>query len=168
MTMDITKITRDYTVKKLGEEDFPAILALYGSNPQYFSAMNQAVPEEGLEEDLEAVPAGKTLEDKYWLGFWQEEKLAATLELVTSYPEENTAYIGLFMMDAARQSQGEGSRLMADLFAWLKEGGFAWVELSYSYGNPQSERFWFKNGFFPTGAMRQMEDYVAISLQKHL
>ena len=168
MTLDITKITQEYTVKKLGEEDFPAILTLYGSNPQYFEAMNQTAPEGGLEEDLVAVPAGKTLEDKYWLGFYKEDELIATLELVTGYPEENTAYIGLFMMDNARQGQGEGSRLMADLFAWLKEGGFAWVELSYTYGNAQSERFWFKNGFFPTGAIRPMDDYVAISLQKHL
>ena len=78
MTLDITKITRDYTVKKLGEEDFPAILALYGGNPQYFEAMNQPVPTGGLEEDLAAVPDGKTLEDKYWLGFWREETLVAT------------------------------------------------------------------------------------------
>lgn len=168
MTLDITKITQDYTVKRLGEEDFPAILALYGGNPQYFSAMNQPVPEGGLEEDLAAVPDGKTLEDKYWLGFFREDKLTALLELVTSYPEDNTAYIGLFMMDAARQGRGEGSRLMGELFTWLKEGGFAWVELAYTYGNAQSERFWFKNGFFPTGSVRPLDDYVVISLQKHL
>ena len=100
MTMDITKITQDYTVKRLGEEDFPAILALYGSNPQYFAAMNQPVPEGGLEEDLEAVPAGKTLEDKYWLGFWQEERLAATLELVTNYMSDPTYYAGLALQRA--------------------------------------------------------------------
>ena len=47
MTLDITKITQEYTVKRLGEEDFPAILALYGGNPQYFAAMNQPVPEGG-------------------------------------------------------------------------------------------------------------------------
>lgn len=168
MTLDITKITQEYTVKRLGEEDFPAILALYGGNPQYFAAMNQPVPEGGLEEDLAAVPEGKTLEDKYWLGFFQEEDLIALLELVTSYPEDNTAYVGLFMVAADRQGHGLGTQLMNQVFAWLKEGGFAWVELSYTYGNAQSERFWFKNGFFPTGAIRPMDDYVAISLQKHL
>ena len=76
--------------------------------------------------------------------------------------------MGLFMVAADRQGHGLGTQLMNQVFAWLKEGGFAWVELSYTYGNAQSERFWFKNGFFPTGAIRPMEDYVAISLQKHL
>lgn len=168
MALDITKLSQKYQVKRLGEEDFPAMLAMYAGNPQYFSAMNQLVPDGDLQEDLDAVPAGKGLEDKYFVGFYDGDALIAILELLTSYPEDNTAYIGLFMMAQSCQGQGEGSRIVGDVFACLKEAGFSWVELGYSYGNQQSEHFWFKNGFFPTGAMRQVEEYVVISLQKHL
>ena len=61
MTLDITKLSPRYEVRQLGEEDFPAILALYQSNPQYFAPMGQEPPQGGLEEDLAALPPGKTM-----------------------------------------------------------------------------------------------------------
>ena len=80
MTLDITKTTQAYTVKRLGEEDFPAILALYGSNPQYFAAMNQPVPEGGLEEDLE------NLEDNIKSLFFSIISISTNREQSVSFP----------------------------------------------------------------------------------
>lgn len=168
MTLDITKLSPRYEVRQLGEEDFPAILALYQSNPQYFAPMGQEPPQGGLEEDLAALPPGKTMEDKYFLGFFREGALAALLELVTGYPDEGTGYIGLFMVDARHQGQGEGSRLIGEILAHLKDAGLGYAELCYSYGNQQSEHFWMKNGFIPTGSVRQQGEYYVISLFKKL
>ena len=117
---------------------------------------------------MAAVPDGKTLEDKYWLGFFREDHLTALLELVTSSPEDNTAYIGLFMMAAGRQGKGEGSRILEEVFAWLKSDGFTRVELDYTYGNQQSEAFWKKNGFKGNGDVRPMDGYTSIGMERAL
>ena len=94
--------------------------------------------------------------------------VTALLELVTGYPDEGTGYIGLFMVDARHQSQGEGSRLIGEILAHLKDAGLGYAELCYSYGNQQSEHFWMKNGFIPTGSVRQQGEYYVISLFKKL
>ena len=49
-------------------------------------------------DDLQAVPPGKTLSDKYFIGFYDGETLAAMMDLITGYPNPATAYIGLFMV----------------------------------------------------------------------
>ena len=55
-------------------------------------------------------------EDKFYVGYFagddlstgtpSEERLTAVLDLILDYPEEKTACIGFFMVDAAMQSIG--------------------------------------------------------------
>lgn len=161
---DLTKTYRVDSMSMHVEE----LAALYQENPQYFEAMGQEVPTENLWEDLVAVPEGASSENKCFIGFWDGPKLVAVLELLLDYPAENTAYVGLFMMSASRQRTGEGSRIMEEVYAWLRQDGYAWVELSYAYGNAQSENFWRKNGFTGTGDVRQQGNYVVIGMHKQL
>ncbi len=163
----ISDLTQRYQVDSMTNH-LEELAALYQENPQYFSSIGQEVPTENLWEDLVAVPAGKSSEDKCFLGFWDGDKLVAVLELVIDYPDENIAYVGLFMMSASRQRTGEGSRIMEEVFAWLRNDGYTWVELAYAYGNEQSENFWRKNGFVGNGEIRQQGDYYVVGMHRQL
>lgn len=163
----VEDLTQRYQVRSMTDY-LEELAALYQENPQYFTAIGQEVPTENLWEDLVAVPAGKSSQDKCFLGFWDGAKLVAVLEMVIDYPEENQAYVGLFMMSASRQRTGEGSRIMEEVFAWLRKDGYTKVELAYSYGNEQSENFWRKNGFVGTGEIRQQGDYYVVGMERNL
>ena len=65
--------------------------------------------------DNVAIGAGR---DKYYVGYFEEDRLGAVIDLILRYPNEETAFIGLFMMEKSshyvtvvmERSCGQGSR----------------------------------------------------------
>ena len=96
---------------------------------------------------MSIVPGKKTLEEKYYVGFYRGETLAAMMDLIDGYPEDDIAFVGFFMMDISLQGAGEGTKIISRLCAELKNKGFGRVRLGIDKGNPQSTHFWRKNGF---------------------
>ena len=166
--MDIPSLSRTYTVRPLDEADLPALLALCRSNPLYYRHCPPPPSRESLLSDMSALPARKkTTEDKYYLGFWRGETLSAVLDLILRHPNGHTAFIGFFMLDAALQGRGEGSRIVGDILRALSRE-FTAVRLAYVKTNPQSKHFWLKNGFSPTGLELQNDAYDIVVLERPL
>ena len=138
-----------YQVRQLTQEDIPAVLRLMQGNTLYFQYCGgDAVPSEAsIRRDMSIVPTGKTLEDKYYVGFFRDETLLAIMDLIDGYPEENIAFVGFFMMNAAMQGTGEGTKIIFRLCQTLKALGIGRIRLGIDKGNPQSTHFWKKNGF---------------------
>ncbi|NQJ69152.1 GNAT family N-acetyltransferase [Streptococcus suis] len=153
--MTISYFSTSFQVRKLTETDLEQVLALYQTNPLYFEHFPPLPSLESLANDLVDCPPGKSLSDKYFLGFWDKNNLVAVLDLIDGYPTEDTAYIGLFMVDANLSGQGLGSRIMAELLSQLATY-FKKVRLGYVESNPQSSYFWSKVGFCPTGEIKEM------------
>ena len=51
--------------------------------------------------DMNALPPNKEMCDKYYLGFYDGEKLIAVMDFIMAYPDELTAFIGFFMTDVS-------------------------------------------------------------------
>ena len=117
---------------------------------------------------MTALPPGKTMEDKYYLGFYEGDGLIAVMDLILGFPKAETAFVGFFMMNKVYQGKGIGTALMEEMYAYLKDSGFQFVRLGFAKGNPQSEHFWMKNGFERTGVEVQNEGYVVVVLEKEL
>lgn len=62
-------------VCKLSEKDIDAMYAICISNPYYFACMKSKPTKASLKEDLTALPMGKSMQDKYFLGFYHQEEL---------------------------------------------------------------------------------------------
>lgn len=114
------------------------------------------------------LPPGKTAADKHFFGFFDGERLAAIADCITGYPDERTLYIGLFMVDAAYQGRGLGSRLVCGIVSRAAQAGFSRARLAYVKGNAQSAAFWRKNGFLATGIEADQGRYTAVVLEKAL
>ncbi|HFU4217310.1 TPA: GNAT family N-acetyltransferase [Streptococcus suis] len=142
-------------MRKITEADLEQVLALYQTNPLYFEHFPPLPSLESLANDLVDCPPGKSLSDKYFLGFWDKERLVAILDLIDGYPTEDTCYIGLFMVDAHFSGQGLGTSIIAELLSQLATR-FKKVRLGYVESNPQSVHFWAKVGFCPTGDVREL------------
>ncbi|HFI0645229.1 TPA: GNAT family N-acetyltransferase [Streptococcus suis] len=153
--MEISRFSTHYKVRKITETDLEQVLALYQTNPLYFECFPPLPSLESLANDLVDCPPGKEPTDKYFIGFWDKERLVAILDLIDGYPTEDTAYLGLFMVDANRSGQGLGSMIMAELLHQLATR-FKKVRLGYVENNPQSSYFWSKVGFYPTGEIKEM------------
>lgn len=168
MGFQIENLSRKYAVQILTDTDVAAIYALCKENPLYYQYCPPFVTEDSIRADMKALPPHKTMEDKYYLGFYEENRLIAVMDLILGFPKEKTAFVGFFMMNKQFQGRGIGTSLMTDVFECLKECGFSYVRLCFAKGNPQSEHFWMKNGFERTGVEAQNDGYTVVVLEKEL
>lgn len=106
------------------------MFVLAKTNEVYYRYHAPAASSEDMREGLTALPPGKTAADKYYVGFFDGETLAAVLDLVLDYPENGTVFIGLFMLDTAYQGKGVGSSLFSGIVGTLTRRGYK------SYASP--------------------------------
>lgn len=165
--MNIQALSKEYKVSIIKESDVPTVYELCLGNPQYYEYCPPAVSKESIRADMQALPPGKTEKDKYNIGFWSGEKLVAVMDLILEYPDKKTAFIGFFMMNASMQGKEVGSGIIEDACRYLAKE-FSYVRLGYVKGNMQSEHFWIKNKFKPTGTVTQTKDYEVVVMQRTL
>ena len=168
MRLQINQISSKYAVKELTETDIDEIYELELGNPLYYRYCPPAVTRESVLKEMKALPPKKTYEDKYYIGFWDKEKLIAIMDLIVEYPNEDTAFIGLFMLEKSVQGNGVGTDIIAEFSSYMKSIGYSFVRLGYVKGNPQSKAFWLKNSFEETGVVCHNEKYDIIVLEKIL
>ena len=168
MKFQIEKLSKKYTVRMLTETDVAAVYALCKENPLYYQYCPPFVTEDSIRADMKALPPRKNKEDKYYLGFYEGDALLAVMDLILGFPNDETAFVGFFMMNRAYQGKGNGTKLMQEVYAYLKQCGFKFMRLGFAKGNPQSEHFWLKSGFERTGVEAQNEGYVVVVLHKEL
>lgn len=145
--IEIEKLSGSYAVRKLGDEDAEAILALCRENTQFYLYCAAEPTKEQVLRDLHLTPPDTDLSNKYYVGFYEEKTLIAVLDLVDSYPEPEYAFIGFFMMKRSLQGNGRGSAIIGEVAAYLKKSGKTTIRLAIDKDNPQSNHFWKKNGF---------------------
>lgn len=165
---DISAISPEYTSRILTAEDVEAIYRLSIGNPMFYKYCPPFVTRESILSDMKALPPRTTYEQKYYFGFFKGESLVAVMDLILGYPNESTAFIGFFMMDKSRQGRGEGTKIIRDCLEFISGLGFGSVRLAFAKGNPQSEAFWRKNGFLPTGIESDEGNYTAVIMERKL
>ena len=147
--MDIGKLSSRYMLKRLGDCNVQEVLRLCCGNRLYYEYCPPFPTEESIKEDMLALPPDVAQEDKFYIGFYDEGKLIAVMDLIDGYPKRGVAFIGFFMTDTETQGKGIGSEIISALCDSLKQEGFASVRLAWVKGNPQAEHFWQKNMFAP-------------------
>lgn len=153
--INIESISKTYHVRRLDKGDIEDIFKLSVENSLYYQYFPPMVCKESILQDMSALPPNKTYKDKYYLGFFDGQKLTAILDLIINYPVENTAFIGLLMISTKSQNKGIGSLIIRELSDYLKDFGFKYLRLAYIKENPQCSAFWYKNGF--TSALQEIK-----------
>ena len=165
---DPVLLTGGRPVRLLKEEDAEEVLALCLENPLYYRYYPPGPTRESVLRDMRALPPGKGYSDKYFLGYEDREGLMAVLDLILGYPDESAAFVGFFMTDASIQNRGIGSSIIGELCRTLKEAGYREARLGWVKGNPQSARFWRRNGFRETGASYETDGYTVVIARRDL
>ncbi|MDO5324915.1 MAG: GNAT family N-acetyltransferase [Clostridia bacterium] len=166
--LPIVQLTRRYELRFFTEGDLPKLLDLCLGNPLYYAHLGEEVTLDSLRDELTVLPKGKELCDKYFFGLYNAGKLVAAIDLIDGYPEEDVAYLGWLILAAERQGRGEGTAIVQELTDFLRKQGFRAVRLACVVGNPQSARFWEKNGLVPDGKSSERERCSVIELERVL
>lgn len=166
--LPVEGLSTRYLVRRLEETDVPALLALCAGNPQFYRHCPPPATAQSLREDMAALPPRKTLNDKYYLGFFDGTQLVAVLDLIAGFPGPEIAFWGFFMLDATIQGQGRGTALVSELCGALRSLGFRSVRLGWVRTNPQAAHFWKKNGFRETGVSYETGGYTVVVAQREL
>ena len=166
--LNLDRLSTIYKIKKMGEEDVSIILNLERGNILYFE---YCPPEPSLEtvlNDLKTLPDGKSFNDKFYIGFFNSDSLVAIMDFIVSFPQEDTIFIGLFMMDIKESGKGKGSTIINEVLTEFKRERYKKVRLAYMKGNFQSRSFWRKCGFVETGIEKENNRGIVEVLEKIL
>jgi acetyltransferase, GNAT family len=161
------KFSCSFTVRRLNETDVADIYSLCLSNPEYYKHINDVVSSEKILRDLKRLPPGKTLSDKYFVGYFRNGTLVAILDLITDWPDESVAHIGLFMVRRNFQNCGAGRTITTELCNYLKDK-YSVLRLGYAKSNEESKKFWLNNGFAHTGEEKTAGSFIAVIMKKQL
>lgn len=140
-------LSKTFHVRELTDMDVEIVLELCRKNKTFYQYHPPFVTRASILSDMKALPLGKSYTDKLYVGFFEDDRLAAVMDLILDYPEEHVAHIGFFMVDVEWQNAGVGSKIVGDTMAYLQKEGFMKFCLGVDKGNPQSFAFWKKNGF---------------------
>ena len=141
------QFSTEYAVRRLRKNDVDRVLRLCVNNELYYQYCPPMVSRETICEEMAELPPGMGPESKYYVGYFDGERMIALLDLIEGYPEKDIAFIGLFMTEKEIQNRGVGTGIITQVLEYLKTSGFRAVRLAWVKGNPQSEHFWLKNGF---------------------
>ena len=166
--MEAKRLSLRYSVQTLSLCNAQEILDLYNGNPMYFEHMHSMPTLNSVKDDLTALPPGKTYSDKHYVGFYDGKTLVAVMDLIEGFPNPETAFIGLFMVNQAYQGKGVGSLIIQETLSALRTMGFSYVRLGYVETNAQSRAFWYKNGFLPTGVKSEQDKYTVVMMQRSM
>ncbi|MGN0597762.1 MAG: GNAT family N-acetyltransferase [Ruminiclostridium sp.] len=147
--LDLQSFSDKYSVRRLAESDAETVFALCSKNALYYEYCPPFVTRESVIDDMNALPPGKTFDDKYYAGYFDGDKLIAVLDLIVGYPNDKIAFVGFFMTEITVQGRGVGTEIIDSLCRYLCSVGFDSVRLAWVKGNPQAEHFWLKNCCLP-------------------
>ena len=145
--MELYHLSEEYFVRKLNDNDIDMIYNLSSGNTLFYRFHPPFVTKESIMEDMQALPPNKGYDDKFYIGFFKNNRLVAVMDFICDYPDEKVIFIGLFMTDSKCQGKGIGTRIINDCCSYWKSLNYKKVRLGVDKGNPQSDAFWRKNYF---------------------
>ena len=94
-----------------------------------------------IESDMVALPDNVDFKDKYYVGYFKNEKLIAVLDLIDGYPKKDIVFIGFFMIVISIQKNGVGSAIVNELIDYLTTLKYKEVRLGWINGHLQADTF---------------------------
>ncbi|MBR5490733.1 MAG: GNAT family N-acetyltransferase, partial [Oscillospiraceae bacterium] len=161
--IDISALSTRYEVRALTEADIPLVVELMESNTLYYEYCGHSATAEDVKNDMSALPPGKTVEEKYYLGFFDGKYLMAVMDFIDGYPDENTAFIGFFMVDKCIQGKKIGTAIIEKICLCCENWGYESIMLGYEKLNPQSSHFWQQNGFEAVCEAQQGDSTIVVA-----
>lgn len=169
---DLQKKIPQYNIKVITEDIIEDVFKVMRSNGYYYSKIQQHdVTREECITDIKAVPPGIDYSKKTYIAFYEENKCIALVDFIEGYPNKQTGYLGLLMLDETLHRHGIGKKILENLLSVIKVEGFQYMELACYECNERGITFWNKMGFKEIRRSNRETDgkiYTLISMQREV
>ncbi|MGB6168698.1 MAG: GNAT family N-acetyltransferase [Geitlerinemataceae cyanobacterium] len=148
-TKDFFLKSPGYFVKRLTRKDTHLLQGLYDRCAEFFILTDGLAPSPtAADEEFDDVPEGKTAEDVYIFGlFDSRNNLLGEISAVRHYPDVQTWWIGLMMLDPEYRGQGLGADFFRGFEHWVSAQGISQISLVAIEANETGLQFWKRMGF---------------------
>lgn len=138
----------DYQLIKISNDNIHDVYELMKTNTYYYSKVHfyDLTIEECLE-DITALPPNTNIKQKFYYGIYKHHHLIAIIDYIEQYPNDDTIYLGLFMLNQEYHGQGIAKYIIEIFKEVVKVNNFKYIELGCYEVNEIGYRFWDKMGF---------------------
>ena len=119
----------------------------YSNDEYYYLTDGHRATRELCEDTLCDYPPYKV----YSVGVSQNGQAISFLSILEGYPNADTLYIGLLLVDGKFKRKSIGSTIMTVLFTIAADMNFKTLKLSVQENNISGLNFWKKMGFYEIG-----------------
>ena len=140
-----------YTIRTLQPADAELLQALYDQCAD-FTLLDEGEPVSATaaQDDLRAVPPGKSLEDKRVFGIFDPQgEAVGVLDALQDYPEAAVWWVGLLMLAPSERGKGLGREAVLAFSEYACLRGAQAIMLGVVEENQPALQFWQKIGFSP-------------------
>lgn len=132
--------------KVLSINDQDAVLDLYHRTADYHTLVAGSIPED-CKELFYDLPPGKDIKDKQVIGIYMAQDLIGIIDVVMGYPNHETGFIGLLIIDNVWRGKGIGQQALQYIEKIVRQAGGKWLQLGVVNINHDAMRFWCYLGF---------------------
>lgn len=161
--------------KKLDKlKDLDALQIILDRAPKYSLNISGSIEDKNAALDVfNALPDNFEYSKKFVIGIYITDQLIGVIDLLRGFPNEETAMLGLLLLEEESQGQGFGKKAFEELLLFLK----AWheikkIRIGVVTSNSEVLPFWNKLGFVETGIRKPFQNGSVISetmvLEKNL
>lgn len=124
------------------------VFKIYSSNEEYFILSGGSPATiENIHLDIKDIPPNAKAEQKQYKIIGLSKEYIGVIDYTMEYPDFDSIYIGLFIIEKSLQGCGHGNRIIRDFEAQAKEKGFDRIRLGVLDNNESGFKFWKNRGF---------------------
>ena len=140
---DLQELLPKYKIKKISEEDYDNYYNLLLSNNDFFiMTEGKTVTFEEAVEDTFDLPPNTTMDQKFYICFYDNEKLIAVMDYIEHYPSKGIVFIGFFMINNNEKRKKLGTKIINEFVRALKKNGISKMQLACLDINHIGLHFW--------------------------
>lgn len=164
---------RDLKFVKIDKENIEDAYRIYLSNKEYFELCgSENISLDMIYEDLNAFPEGVSDNQKIYRILYNKNEPLGILDLITSYPNSDTFYIGLFLIDKEKQGLTYGSWVYNTVEEKMESLGYKKGRLGVLDNNSKGLKFWEKMGYRTTktvvSTIKPEKNWTVNVMENHL
>lgn len=138
-----------YFSRLLDEHDLVNLQNMLNKCNDYFNLVyKRDNTENSAHEILTSLPENKTLDDKFVIGIFNEDKnIIGVIDIIRDYPDSDTWFLGLMLIEPIYRNEGLGKKIFDDTEEWAVDLGAKKIRLAVAEQNKKALRFWEHLGF---------------------
>lgn len=164
LKLDIKSFSSEYDVRKINADDITDVYRLCKSNKHFYRYLGRVATKESLTEVISNVSSAE--DGKFFVGFYDNDKLIAIVDLIVGYPDKDGAFIGWYVVDAQLQRNGIGSQIFADIRATLNSIGISKISLGCVKENENAMAFWQGLDFKQTQDEKRIGKHTVVTCER--